>query len=578
MKIEQNKNSSAIFRVSSFILIFVLLFSICVFPVSAYTDTSLNGADFSDQPVPEWTGTGSPTRDYIIANGYKFFDSPGVLQGYILADDTLDLDKYVFASNYDSSTVYVTIGVDSNYTENGWLAWSNNPTVYQFGIYSAGNTPPYIGIRSNNIGNFVGNTHFLCPYFSSLSDGRNSLRDWIDNPSSGSPLFMRYDTDFHAIGNSYGVKNETAFLEALVFYRENGSTWPIVGSFTSGAGFEYSYSEINNILFCDSSVSVNNQTLFYNNNLPAVSGASEEIASYGSLAEAQAALVDALSNYYPAPGTANFSYSLPPGNAIVIELTAQTTQAQLIGSFNYYSSLFGSPWTGHNQRFGYSSEMPSASASFPLAGMNVIPWVKTGSTNVLGQSVTGVYQIPNVSINNGRYLVVFNPYWGDDIQPGSGTSALSNTYSLWENGSITVAVDHVANVKVIGLDSTVELDENNNRVVVTNGNGQYYDRDMSNQQSNTFVDQDGNISSPSAGGGSNSNSSTSFWSWLNGKIDDFMGLFNHGYDAIRTLVGEGSSFMSVVSSLYSWLPGSVLSVLTSALTLVIIIGVVKVFL
>lgn len=53
------------------------------------------------------------------------------------------------------------------------------------------------------------------------------------------------------------------------------------------------------------------------------------------------------------------------------------------------------------------------------------------------------------------------------------------------------------------------------------------------------------------------------------------GLFRSAVDAIETLVNEGSSFMHNLASIFAWLPQPVFAVLVSALTILVVIGVLK---
>lgn len=87
--------------------------------------------------------------------------------------------------------------------------------------------------------------------------------------------------------------------------------------------------------------------------------------------------------------------------------------------------------------------------------------------------------------------------------------------------------------------------------------------------------------SPPSGGadsqyiGTDGNAYTSF---VDSLIESLSALFNRGVYAAKNLYNSGSEFFAAIGEMFSWLPAPVQSVATSALTIIFVIGIIKVFL
>lgn len=271
----------------------------------------------------------------------------------------------------------------------------------------------------------------------------------------------------------------------------------------------------------------------------------------------------------------DLDYSLPPGNVAFIELTSDSSGLILTTDMPTLSNLFGSAWSNVSQMYGYSNSLPTSGTSFNTSGLSTIDWSKAAPFNVLGQSKNAA-KILSVSTSN-TYLVIYNPLYFYVRDGGNGAES-----SFLDNGYIRIRLNDVSNVKVFSLTSSAQIGPNASTedaissTVTSSGVTQTIDPDTGLP---IWTDSDGNtVEAPGVGTGNIASSGTTTFSILQQIADTISNFFQGSVGAISNLIDNGSSFMSKLGTLYSWLPPPVYAVLTSALILVITIGVIKVFL
>lgn len=171
VKMKQNKYSSSI-RISSFVLaLFVLFISISV-PVFAYTDTSINDVDFTEQPIPVASGF---TVSAMYNSGMPVGAS-GSASVHVVSNSNDHVYCFAISPN-PSATNIVCVSVDS-FTAT--LTKNTSPMDY-----ASLNSTSYT-YNSRQL-YYMNNTSFgtytdLIPIFSSLNDGFSAFFDWLDNP------------------------------------------------------------------------------------------------------------------------------------------------------------------------------------------------------------------------------------------------------------------------------------------------------------------------------------------------------------------------------------------------------------
>lgn len=298
---------------------------------------------------------------------------------------------------------------------------------------------------------------------------------------------------------------------------------------------------------------------------------------YDSLEDGCAAASALFAGYVPPEPSSSYAldYSLPPGNVAFVELTSASSEASFSTTMPVLSSLFGSSWVNVTQKWGYSDTIPSFGSSVSTSSLTTFSWTKVAPFNVLRQSKNGTQSF---AISSGsRYLVVYNPLYFYVRDGGNGVES-----KFLDNGYINIRVNDVSSIVVLSLTSTALIgptataDDSIESTVTAPPVTQSIDPDTGLP---VWTDADGNPTSPpSVGSGNIASNGTTIFDVLQNIANSIKDFFGGAVGAIQTLIAAGSAFVSSLVLLYSWLPGSVLSVLSSALVLVITIGVIKVFL
>lgn len=294
----------------------------------------------------------------------------------------------------------------------------------------------------------------------------------------------------------------------------------------------------------------------------------------------QSECLSAISSFYtdgtqPSLPSVN-SFTVPAGYVAYAQLSEPMQTVDLSTTMPVSSSLLpsnGTYWVS-NQYVYDGLSLPVSGTTFPLSGRgSVISWNRGEPRNIFGVTKNAVWSFPPVR----NLIAIYNPfnylerasqgtvltYQNGDIHVSSTSSFLSvSLYPLADN--IVWSSSGVPSVESISQDDyssplTGDLDENGSVV--------------------GWLDSDGSPVIPPIGGGVNDVvngiSTTDIFSDFFARVES---LLQNGVEAVRRLLSLSSSFFSVISSLWTWLPPEVYNVITSAVILVIVVGFFKAFL
>lgn len=247
---------------------------------------------------------------------------------------------------------------------------------------------------------------------------------------------------------------------------------------------------------------------------------------------------------------------VPAGNALYIQIP---TNATVSISCTMTSEVAHPQSWITNQYWGTASGYPSSISGNP-SGSTPISWNGYGDKTIFNR-YKSFYWNGTVSSSDG-YIFIVNPY------------ASIDEYDQSFNPTIYVTVDQAKGYKYYqltgGISSNGTIGQQSDG---TTASGEY---DSSTGQWTSVNDSTGLPWTPSEGGG-NLITTNSINDWLRTIATQISNFFQGAIGAVTTLVSAGSAFINQLISLYSWLPAPVYAVLSSALIIVITIGVIKVF-
>lgn len=235
-KIKQNKNSSVVFRrLFSFLTAFVVLVFSISFSSFAYTDTSTNGIDFTDQPLPFADQSLSWEATYNLGVPVYTRETTPVSTSYnasVRSDS--DNSVYVFAAPADNggSLTYFFIDVD-------YQSGESHPNIYLASHYGSSyggssvssawiNSSYHSGWYYQSVNGSDSLDSVYVPLFSSRDSGLAALEDWIDNPGGGggssgpSPVSFTLQPGYVAFVDVSNLSNVSVSLGTSVF---GGAEW-----------------------------------------------------------------------------------------------------------------------------------------------------------------------------------------------------------------------------------------------------------------------------------------------------------------------------------------------------------------
>lgn len=216
------------------VLVLFLCLSLCVsffaFSVSAYTDSSTNGIDFSDQPIP-----------YSSVSQQVSLSSEDV---YVAFNNSLGMPMGYVAKSSSSSVYFGAVPYSAN-GYNCYLITDTPCDVWSYRDSDSSNSYSYLDSISSSSFSLHSTTNLyfykcfggpvssvFCPVFSSIGDLFAAVRDYIDNPPDSGPALEPFSYSL-APGN-------------VIFIDVSGSDPTDVAVLTSSTGFSYSASELQN--------------------------------------------------------------------------------------------------------------------------------------------------------------------------------------------------------------------------------------------------------------------------------------------------------------------------------------------
>lgn len=407
-------------------------------------------------------------------------------------------------------------------------------TQYSIGISGSGNVDFFI--RPNNIGQ---------QYVYSISTANNGTISFVGTTSNG-----------QEVDDSYSNWTQKAVIGSDTIYE--------------GSNFSWSYDE-NAVLTGPTPFSWDTSN-------------ADIYAQYVGFLE---------DNPYPRPGTSDpnypgnnpgdtpgpsSSFRVPAGNVLYFQVDSEQDVILDANMPKLSSFLFGgNPWGDSGIRYGPAASLPSSSTTFPILSQDAVSWSVKQPTNVLGQSRVGTSTKRCIV---GQWYALYLP----SIFGLLDTTTDLDSSRYLPGASVDIS-GSFSNIKVYPLESQYNWSGADFVTGSADDYETYYDGSVDENGSVTFTNQDGVVSTPPNGGSNQFDVDTNplnlvetIKNILSNILKEIESLFTFGYDAIRSLVGIMSDFVSVFSGLYSWLPHPVYSALISAITIAIVIGVFKVFL
>lgn len=382
---------------------------------------------------------------------------------------------------------------------------------------------------------------------------------------------------------------------AFFFAIENSSTEAkLYGiSQTSGAAVRTIIGNNVSNKYCNWAVSGSAGTAYVADNLayPTVTSISSSIAIFPQNT-AVTTVVDEffgwIANPNPSPAVAS-SFTVPCGNVLYFKVDREQ-DVTFTAVMPVLSSLLGTPTGAWNSgiQYGPAAALPTSGTTFPILSQDPINFAKTVSNqNLLGQTKNAISTKHCIA---GQYYALYLPYhYGGWLALGSSHVYPDGSTSGGIVGANVTVSGSFAEIKVYPLTEKANGDLLTGSVTLDSGSddgfASYFDGEISDTGTVTWLDQNGDISSPSVGGTSYVPEDVSTESIidqikniLSSIVSEIKNLFSFGYEAVNTLVSLMHDFVGVFKQLYEWLPTEVYSALVSAIIVAITIGVFKVFL
>lgn len=298
-------------------------------------------------------------------------------------------------------------------------------------------------------------------------------------------------------------------------------------------------------------------------NLVIISSSVPTIPVYSNASEFLQAVQYYFDNPPSSSSTSSFQYSLPPGNVAYIEM-GSSSAIKLSMDFPELSNTFGTPFSKANSAYALVDSLPTVGSS--VASGTVIPWVKSGRLNLIGQ--TSEASFGPVGPIASRYVAVINPSYYDHV-------LATGTYR--QNPPIQIDALNVLSIQVYPLQSAYTFDNDTGQVTTTIA-GDAYVGDVDADTGDIYwTDPDGGSSAPDLGGNNLPEAGNSIFDTLRNIASDFSEFLKGPVSAVRVVVSSIREFMSSFTQLYTWLPSPVYNLITSALMIAITIGVIKIF-
>lgn len=315
----------------------------------------------------------------------------------------------------------------------------------------------------------------------------------------------------------------------------------------------------------------------YYANLFAPSGTVDWVSSlpiYESISAAAAAFSTwSPSTSYAVPS----SLDIPPGYVLYLKANGEYA-FNLTCDFPVNSSAYSLGWADDNRRLGFATELPAAGQAFhaylgtAIEWQPIPPYAAGSPPNALYPiSRHAAYSVSQSIANNG-WIVFYNP---NQTELTAGLDKLVNSTVHMTN--ISGFTDHRLYPLAQGWMSFDGYVAYGSTSLDDYGTYYVYTEDPDSGVSG-WIDPEGNYVTPAPGGQNDDIEPRSVIEIIEDFVGQVLELLSAPVSHIQQLVSAGSDFMRTLSQLYTWLPPEVSSTLISALIVVVVIGVFKVFL
>lgn len=272
-----------------------------------------------------------------------------------------------------------------------------------------------------------------------------------------------------------------------------------------------------------------------------------------------------------------FNFTLSPGYALVINGPCEISERtySISGSWNF-DRLTNSRINGSFERVVQTNNIIDGfSPDRYLTIEQLLPWWADNS-NVFGVASNYSYHNTDVvTLSDGgiNYVLGYPVYY-----QGSGDYSVSHENAVSLTGSIYIQYSGTRpTISKVAIESLAEIVEghyhyyNVFRPEVYDETGEV----VSDGQGGTVVDFP---DAPAGGGNSGQppvNEETNLFGVLSKFVNDIKNLISQGSHAISELVNYGSSFMHSIAQMYDWLPATLTTLIVTAFSIVLVIGVIK---
>lgn len=297
------------------------------------------------------------------------------------------------------------------------------------------------------------------------------------------------------------------------------------------------------------------------NNFPASNVNLDNVPVYSDLNTGLEAVRSYIDNPPPSGDITNNGNAIivvNPGNVAYIGYNSAT--------FNFLINL-DKPVSNFssNARYGFATELPSGVLTFTPSSGNSLP-LRKSVPDLLGRSATWVGSVDTDTIG---YFIVYNPVY--DLN-GNTNKPIRVT--------VTLGYMNVTQFPLTATDIGGDIVSSGNSDNFYISDGMQGGTDLPSYiYSNT--DQSGNVTTspaltvPVTPYNYTEPSNGSAESGLQGFLQQILDLLSAPIKHIQNLYNSAVSFFNYLTSLWSWLPPELITIITSALVVLVVIGVVK---
>lgn len=251
------------------------------------------------------------------------------------------------------------------------------------------------------------------------------------------------------------------------------------------------------------------------------------------------------------------TFTVPAGYVAVAKVPNDSITVDLSEVMPQLSSITGNPWPNIVQYIGTLDAWPVNGDSINVSQLSDIAWEKGDNRNLLGQ--TKQAEFSHTVPGYGKYYVIYNPAYYIKSLTGTDPAGINNTITVNINRTAEVRLYSVLQGSINGVETNT-ISDNGFTLV-----------------DNNWTDN-GVPVNPETGGGNYVPDDTDLSTVLSGLLRDIDSFFSGTWRYIRQFVTAAGKLPSMVVEMYSWLPAEFRSVIFSAFSIVMVIGILKVML